>query len=134
MATLYPPDMQAAARRHFEAGETLFPTKRWDIAGYMYGIAAEAAIKYLMLQSGMRPLEDSRDDPFYAHFEGLKTLLRDQVSGRHAAELRRFCEDPRFMQYWDIGMRYSDGKSTRQEWVERWRGNAELAIQIMSTR
>ncbi|WP_124478511.1 HEPN domain-containing protein [Burkholderia cenocepacia] len=129
----YNQDMAASARRHFEAAETLRETHRGDVAGYMYGIATEAAVKQLMLESGMRPLADSRDDPFYAHFERLKTLLQDSVSGRFAAELRRFTHSA-FMQHWDISMRYSDGRDVRAEWVERWRQNATDALQIMSTR
>lgn len=134
MAQLYNQDMRAAARRHFEAAETLRHTSRTDVAGYMYGIAAEAAIKSLMLQSGMRPRPNSRDDPFYVHFEGLKTLLRDTASGRWATELRRFSDNNAFMQYWDITMRYSDGKEIRPEWVDRWRRDADDALQVMSTR
>jgi hypothetical protein len=125
MAT-YQQDMRKAAIRHLEAGETLRPTGRYDVAGYLFGIAAECAIKYIMLGSGMRPLTDSqrRDDPFYAHFEQLKTMLRDKSSGRRATQLRQFAERSSFMQRWDVSMRYSHGQEIKPQWVDGWQKDA----------
>ncbi len=97
------------------------------MAGYLYGLAAECGIKELMLKSGMRPVSESlrTDDPFYAHFTRLKTMLRDDARARQHQELRKFVEDDRFMQHWDIAMRYSDGKEIRKAWVDGWRQNAK---------
>lgn len=66
--------MRRAAFRHLQAAEMLANTDRRDVAGYLFGIAAECALKHMMASSGMRPLPESqrRDDPFYAHFEELK--------------------------------------------------------------
>ncbi|HRF13420.1 MAG: hypothetical protein AW09_002790 [Candidatus Accumulibacter phosphatis] len=64
----YPPNMPAAARRHIEAADILFAKSRGDVAGYLYGIAAECALKAMMLEAGMRPSETRRDDPFSPTF------------------------------------------------------------------
>jgi hypothetical protein len=86
MGQSYAHDFRKAAHRHLDAGERLNETARADVAGYLFGIAAECALKHLMLTSGMRPLpiESRREDPFYAHFEELKAILRDSASGRLA--------------------------------------------------
>ena len=126
-------DMRASAHRHLEAGEHLKETHRKDVAGYLFGIAAECALKHMMLMSGMRPLsaDQRREDPFYAHFEELKGMLRETASGRLAAELRKYAERGSFMQHWDVSMRYSDGKDIRRDWVERWLSDAKDVIGAM---
>lgn len=129
----YNKNMRTAANRHFEAAEQLVGGHRKDVAGYLYGISAECAIKEIMLRSGMRPLDarDRRDDPFYAHFEVLKTLLRDGAYGRLATVLNRMAQDNAFMQCWDTSMRYSDGREIDERRVKRWRADAQLAISAM---
>ena len=123
-------NMRAAARRHQEAAETLHEGTRQDAAGYLYGLAAECGIKALMLDLGMRPAADARrgDDPFYAHFTRLKTMLRDDAYARQREDLRKFTEDGHFMEHWDVAMRYSDGKDIRKAWVDGWRQNAKDVI------
>ena len=125
--------MRTAANRHYEAAEDLMKTNRKDVAGYLYGLAAECAIKQAMLTSGMRtlPLAQRKDDPFYAHFESLKTLLRDNAHGRLKEKLRRIAESSSFMQYWDVTMRYSDGKTISLPMVQKWRDQALLALAMM---
>jgi hypothetical protein len=127
MAQTYAHDMRAAAYRHLQAGEHLRSTDRKDVAGYLFGIAAECALKQMMLASGMRPRreEERRNDPFYAHFEALKSMLRDSAYGRLINELRRYAESSTFMQHWDISMRYSHGKDVRSDWVDRWYSDAK---------
>lgn len=118
--------MASAARRHLEAGEQLNGTARKDVAGYLFGIAAECALKQMMLNSGMRPKprEQRREDPFFAHFEELRTMVRDNASGRLHTELRRYAENSGFLQYWDVAMRYSDGRAIRTTWIDRWHNDA----------
>ncbi|MDR3737536.1 MAG: hypothetical protein P4L40_00815 [Terracidiphilus sp.] len=119
--------MRAAAHRHQEAAEMLYEAARQDVAGYLYGLAAECGIKALMIDLGMRPASDASrsTDPFYAHFTRLKTMLRDGAYARQHADLRKFTEDDRFMEHWDVAMRYSDGKGIRKNWVDGWRQNAK---------
>lgn len=81
MGQKYPQDMRKAAYRHLEAGAHLNGTSRKDVAGYLFGLAAECALKQMMIASGMKPLSerDRRQDPFFAHFEELKTMVRDRA-------------------------------------------------------
>ena len=45
-----------AAQRHYQDGVTLFEQKRFDNAGYHFGLAAECALKKLLLGCpGVRP-------------------------------------------------------------------------------
>lgn len=132
----YSLDLRNSSLRHFYAAEHLNTPNTMStkpVAGYLYGIAAECALKEIMRDSGMRPLapERRRDDPFYAHFPDLKTLLRDCVQGRRAGELRRYAEDGQLMNEWDTAMRYAPGKDIRPQNIDRWREHAERLRQAM---
>ena len=135
----YTQDMRTAARRHFRAAQVLYgqagPGDQPGckaVAGYLFGIAGELAVKSLMSASGMMPTGvDRRDDPFFAHFPALKTMLRT-AQGRHAGELRRLSEDPRLFQNWDIAMRYAPTKDINANWVEAWKASAEELIDRMA--
>jgi hypothetical protein len=125
----YPTNYAEAARRHLQAGLCLHdaePAKRRpDVAGYLYGIAAECALKQIMRRSY------SREAPEHAHFPVLKTILRDNAQGRYAGVLRRFAEDGAFMSEWDIAMRYAGKADIAPVQVERWREHAKQAIAQM---
>ncbi|WP_437528564.1 hypothetical protein WME79_45875 [Sorangium sp. So ce726] len=135
----YSLDLPNSCRRHLEAANLLNRPEprsaRPDVAGYLYGIAAECALKEMMRDSGMRqlPPNQRRDDPFYAHFPELKTLLRDCARGRRSGELRKYAEDGQLMQDWDTTMRYAPGKEILPRHVERWREQAERLRQAMET-
>jgi hypothetical protein len=129
----YSKNMRDAANRHFSAATALRSTSNSRVAGYLYGIATECAIKKVMQNLGIRELaaNQRKDDPYYAHFETFRTMLRDTVSGRAATNLRRIAEDDSFMQHWDTSMRYSDGTQIDPAWIERWHENAVTAIAMM---
>src|ERR1035438_7186588 len=89
-------NVKNAARRHFRAAQILYEQNGPGdqpgcvaVAGYLFGIAGELAVKELMRNSGMKPLAEAhrRDDPFFAHFPLLRTLLAT-AAGRRAGELR----------------------------------------------
>jgi len=87
----FSPNLPAAARRHLHAADALFDTTPHKaVAGYLYGIAAECAVKALLDQAGQRPLAPSerRDDPLYAQFPELRTLVRDFSQGRLCKTVR----------------------------------------------
>jgi hypothetical protein len=138
----YKKDVRTAALRHFRAAQVLYgqagpgdqPGCR-AVAGYLFGIAGELAVKELMRASGMMPSQgvDRRDDPFFAHFPGLKTMLATAAQGRRAGELRRLSEDSRLFQNWDIEMRYAPTKDISANWVEAWKASAEELISRMAT-
>lgn len=136
----YTEDLRDAARRHQHAGVALQGGDRPHearqhaaVAGYLYGLAAECALKALMRSSGMWPRAPSEraDDPFYAHFPTLKTLLRDSVHGRLAERLRAHAVDGGLFRDWDIAMRYAPGREIPPERVESWRGQARALLAEM---
>jgi len=118
-----------AARRHLEAANSLFecepPCRRRDIAGYLYGIAAECALKEIIRRS--IPWQE----PERLHFPELKSHLRDIAQGRYAGTLRKFYEEGAFLSEWDIAMRYAAKKDIPSPLVERWRVHAKNAIAAM---
>lgn len=137
----YSQNVRAAARRHYRAAQILYEQNGAGdqpcckaVAGYLFGIAGELAVKEIMRASGITPLpeKERRDDPFFAHFPGLKRMLAT-AQGRRSGELRRISEDPRLFQNWDISMRYAPAEDIRLGWVDEWRGAAEELIGRMDT-
>lgn len=123
--------LEKAAQRHFDAGEHLFQhTHRKDVAGYLFGLSAECAIKEIISKLGMRLPLDRRSDPVFAHFPHLKRLLRNHVKGRNGQVLTQFITD-RYMQEWDIVMRYAPPQEIPQERVALWREHAREAVKAM---
>ena len=137
----YSLDVRVAARRHYRAAEVLYGQNAGGdqprckaVAGYLFGIAGELAVKELMRASGMRPLPETerRDDPFFAHFPTLKRMLAT-AHGRRSGELRRISENPRLFQNWDTSMRYAPDKDIRLAWVDEWKEAAGGLIGQMDT-
>lgn len=122
----FTPDMVKAAHRNWAAAERLMKGEAPDrtTAGYLYGIAAECAIKALF--RSIPWTTDNKDGPVYAHFPGLKSKLRDAISGRGAAQLMRFT-DQHYMEGWAIDVRYSDGTCPDTTTLGRWRAHADEA-------
>lgn len=126
--------MPAAARRHLTAANLLVvPGGRKDVAGYLYGIAAECAVKAMMSEAGLRRTSERRGDPFQEHFPELRTLLRDTLRGRRGTPLVNFINDDAFMNHWSINMRYSHGKDIDGRWVDRWAEQARQAVASIGT-
>ncbi|MFJ3469653.1 hypothetical protein [Pseudomonas sp. NPDC090201] len=129
----YPPDLKAAARRHLLAANILDSTDRRDVAGYLYGIAAECGIKALMQQAGFRLSQSRENDPYYAHFPALRTLLRNRLEGRNAAVLRRHIYNDNFFSEWDISMRYGKGASISARAIDQWKLQAISVVGSIDT-
>lgn len=130
----YTLNLSSAARRHLAAADTLYDAPRHvRVAGYLYGIAAECALKSLLQDAGVRPLtkERRREDPFYAHFPELKTRLFALQLARTA--ISKFVEDPAFMNQWDTDMRYCKSEEINPAWVDRWRSQARDAVSAIGT-
>lgn len=133
MAQDYGRDMRASAYRHLLAAEQLLSGPRKDVAGYLLGWAAECALKHMMQRAGIGELPSAQrqSDPYYAHFEALKTLLDDSLKGRRNEHLRKICQQTSLMQHWSTSMRYSDGKGIDGRWVDRWHGDAKQLVAMM---
>jgi hypothetical protein len=126
----FTPNLPAAARRHLMAADELADSgARRDVAGYLYGLAAECAVKAMMENI---PLA-RRQEAFYAHFPELRTLLRDALQGRSARPLSAFINDDRFLNNWHVSMRYADGQQVLEQWVTAWREQARRAVSAVGS-
>lgn len=124
-------NLPAAAHRHLDAADALAsatPPRR-PVAAYLYGLAAELALK--AMAESVPALRT--DAILYAHFPELRTYLRDALSGRTARALASLVHNDAFMNNWHISMRYADGRQVRDEWVSAWQQQARLAVSTMGT-
>lgn len=131
----YSIDMPAAARRNFLAAEALLSV-RFDVAGYLYGLAAECAVKAMLIELGLRPknpVSERRDDPFYQHFPFLLTSARDAAAGRRSATLSRILATPGFLAGWEIEMRYAGTGAVSASSVKRWAEHAKQTVGAIGT-
>lgn len=112
----YRQELSNSARRHLRAADELYGLTAGGsqpgcgaVAGYLFGLSGELAIKAMMRDSGMQPLpaDRRRDDPFYAHFPELRSRLLEQLAGRRSGELRRIAETAALFANWDTDMRYA---------------------------
>ncbi|MDL2403079.1 hypothetical protein [Rhizobium mayense] len=136
----YRQDLISAARRHLRSAQRLYETSAAGdqpgckaVAGYLFGLAGELALKAAMRNSGMAQLskEERRSDPFFAHFPALKTLLLDSAKGRRAGELVKLAEQSQLFQNWDTDMRYAPTDDIQLTWVDAWKTSAEDLVQRM---
>lgn len=119
--------MPAAARRLLDAGNKLIKDGRRDVAGYLFGLAAECAVKAM----AERIVEARRDEVFYAHFPELRTLLRDLLYGRRSIELQRLLSHDSFLTGWSIRVRYARSSKLASEKVEAWQEQAKKSVTLM---
>ncbi len=138
----YRQNLRSAAKRHLRAADELYGLTSGGtqpgcraVAGYLFGLSGELALKEMMRASGMKPLpaEHRRDDPFYAHFPELKTLVSNVVQGRRAGELKKIAETPALFQNWNVDMRYAPTEDIDREWVDSWRESAHDLDKLMET-
>ena len=127
-------DMPASARRNLEAAEAL-PEPRFHVAGYLYGLAAECAVKAMLEELGIRPLAPvaRREDPYYQHFPVLLTASLDVASGRRSGTLSRILSRPGFMAGWSTEIRYAAAGQITLTMVGRWREQARQAVASIGT-
>ena len=139
----YSHDYQISARRHLKAADVLYALNTGGaqpgakaVAGYLYGLAGELAVKQMMTQSGMRPLPDGqrRNDPFYKHFPDLKSLLLTEAAGRRSGELLTVARTARIFQEWSTDMRYAPTHEVSTRRVDRWQDDAKKLIGQMEAQ
>jgi len=131
----YKPNLAKSARRHLIAADALAATDRKDVAGYLYGVAAECAVKAMMQQAGIQPLSpaERRADPYYLHYPHLASVLRDRLKGRVSMPLLQIVNNDQFMSRWNTDMRYSSGSDIKKKWVSDWGVQAKQAVNLMGT-
>lgn len=136
----YSLDLENSARRHLRSAEVLHACVEAGsqpggsaVAGYLFGLAGELAVKQMMRESGIRPLEQEArgEDPFYAHFPKLKRLLLPLLNGRRAGQLRKVAESDRIFREWDTDMRYAPTAEVRAALVSQWREDANQLVAQM---
>jgi hypothetical protein len=125
--------MSSAARRNLDAAIKLEEQQRKVVAGYLFGIAAECAIKAMISELSLPIPAERVEDPRYAHFPELLILIRDQVSGRRSAPLLRYIQNQNFFQGWSIRIRYSDGRNFNPNWLETWSQQARDVVGLIGT-
>ena len=136
----YGTNLQNAARRHLRGASILHealsagaqPGGR-ALAGYLYGLAAELALKEIMRQSGIQqlPPTDRANDPYWKHFPELKTMLSLQLRGRRDGELRKYASNNSLFANWDIKMRYAHTNDVQPSWIAAWKKDAEDLVSKM---
>jgi ABC-type transport system involved in cytochrome c biogenesis ATPase subunit len=133
----YSQDFRKSALRHLKAAQVLHGRVGSGdqpgcqaVAGYLFGLAGELAVKEIMRNSGIKPAANRRDDPFFAHFPALKTML-STAEGLRSGELRKVSEDTSLFQHWDTDMRYAPTKDIDVRWVDAWKASAEQLIDRM---
>ena len=125
----YTINMTASARRLLTAALEL-QERNEAVAGYLFGLATECAIK-AMAQS-IQSLRD--DDVLYAHFPVLRTLVRERLKGRRSAPmLRMVVEHDSFMNDWDITVRYAVAKEVTTAKVAGWATHAKHVVGLIGT-
>lgn len=136
----YSHDYQISARRHLKAADALYALNTGGaqpgakaVAGYLYGLSGELAVKQMMLQSGMRPLanDQRRNDPYYKHFPELKTFLLDAATGRRAGELLQIARNAQTFKEWNTDMRYAPTQEVPPVRVDGWQQDAKKLIDQM---
>lgn len=135
-------DLVNSARRHLAAGDRLsgdpehHRKRDLGVAGYLYGLAAECALKQLMREGGVARLPEAqkREDPYFAHFPELKAMLRDRIEGRRAAALLSIAKDDALMNGWDVRMRYAPNDEIQQDHVRKWRDQATKLVNKVESR
>jgi hypothetical protein len=131
-----------SAKRHLCAADKLLGVKLAGerpgcraVAGYLFGLSGELAVKAIMRDSGIEKLEKSlrKDDPYYAHFPNLRTLLKNtKIRGRRAGELTKIVGNSSLFQCWDVAMRYAPTDNIEDRWVEAWQKSAKELVARMA--
>lgn len=136
----YRQDLSNSAKRHLRAADELYGLTSGGsqpgckaVAGYLFGLSGELAVKAIMRDSGMPRLAEDhrRDDPYYAHFPELKSRLRDTAKGRRSGEIRKIAETAALFQNWDTDMRYAPTADIDDAWVESWKISAHDLVNRM---
>ena len=118
-------DLAASAKRHWQDGKILFAARRWQAAGYHFGFAAECALKLVFFKHGIPRSENRRDDPYWAHFPELRTLLIRDGKGRLTQKLYDQIAHGSFMQDWNTDMRYAPDGAVVEARAIIWRDRAD---------
>ena len=87
-----------------------------------------------MQKRGFKELpEDQKwEDPMFAHFPKLKTLLLNKLEGRQHADLLKFARNTKLFREWDTKMRYAPTSDIPEDLTTLWKSQAETLVGEMS--
>lgn len=133
----YNTDMAQAARRNWAAAEKLYEDPHaagakpgnLAVAGYLYGLAGEMALKKLIADSQVLAHQELERglDPMWLHFPDLVRAISVALAGRRAHGLSTILSRPIFST-WAIKMRYGRTSDVQIHWINTWRDNAREVI------
>jgi hypothetical protein len=123
----YAMDLEHAAHRHYTDGVTLLGLKRFDNAGYHFGLAAECAIKQKLQEHGV----PSNEVAMWKHFPEMRDLALQALAGRAAGPLSNVLARDSFMQSWNVKMRYAPNGSIDKKFTDRWKDDANEAFGLL---
>jgi hypothetical protein len=121
----YQINMADSAKRHFTDGDHLLKAKSSQHAGYHFGFAVECAIKLVLFQHNIPRRSERRNDPFWAHFPELRTLLVRDGKGRLPGKLYSLIAHSNFLEHWDTDIRYARNHSVDADRASVWRKQAD---------
>jgi hypothetical protein len=101
-------------------------SRRFDNAGYHFGLCAECAVKHVLIKAGVR----NDEDVIWEHFPRLLKLATIAAQGRVGSTLLRILK-PQLMQGWDVRMRYSKSGSINEDMAEKWRSQANEILGLL---
>jgi hypothetical protein len=138
LAMAYGRDLRNSALRHFEAAQTLerkhrkHPPQR-AVAAYLYGIAAELALKQLMIKFKIPfPKKDrNKGHPYFLHFPDLKRELRNHLRRQGDRALLKWALNDDLMNGWDVSMRYAPSSEILDKPIEKWAEQARELVREM---
>lgn len=123
-------NMYEASYRHCRCANFLEQKQNPEYAeaGYLYGLAAECAVKFIATNIP----QFRRDEIFYAHFPDLKNSVLNYAEGRGTDKLAQILDGSHgYMGGWYIGMRYENNRSVHISRVSAWREDAMAVIKLM---
>lgn len=122
-------DMRGAAHRHLEAAQKLHKEEPRATAAYLYGLAAECAVKELAESVPELLMGEIR-----LHFPELRTYVLENLTGRRGATLKSLLESDAFMNTWDIVIRYAPANEIlrKKGKLDLWAKQASDAVNRMS--
>lgn len=123
------PGYAQAARRLFRDAQLPKGQRRFDTAGYLFGLAAECGVKVVLEQLLRgRKIPTSRDQ---GHFPGLRGAALKVLQGRQGAALATVLSRKDLLVSWHIGLRYSADMTVSESDCQTWERDAQKCISMI---
>ncbi|WP_373500086.1 hypothetical protein [Desulfococcus sp.] len=131
-----PTDYRDAADRHFDDANHLLTVKRPANADHIFGLAAECALKAVMLGLGMQMHTKKRDkpeDPYAVHINQLWGQFHTFAQGRNGAKYAAVI-DPISNPFhdWDVNRRYCHRSDITNIMLQNHKNGAEKTKLVLS--